>query len=352
MKKVFAALLCILILTGCTSKSSAGGDWLLVSGSGRTSSSENMYFKRDFSAQNGSKYTLCFVDFDTGKQTVVCPKPNCPHTDPDECFALGFGGSGEAVIAHGGRIYWVTVEDKGLSFVHSAKTDGTERRKEAELSAQADTLSLLSAGDKLYIVCSDPAFNEYGSFAEKRGAYLYSYDFGSRKTELAADFSDIFPDWEEYLRVNFKGVFGGKIWFTGNTEKKNRLAATFDLSSGKLKEEDVFPIQIEGGYMITEEDGSAVLTAEDGSEKKFEVMEGDIYGYRVVNGKLFIGAGVYDIETGKLYKNLVSTVFWGPKVYKDGKYLVYDWLDWTFEWLDEDEVVGGEISLLATCVIS
>ncbi len=352
MKKVFITLLCLLLLTGCASKSSADGDWLLVSDSGRTSSNESMYFKRDFSEQNGSKYTLCFVDFDTGNQTVVCPKPNCPHTDPEECFALGFGSSGEAVLGHGGRIYWVTVEDRALSFIHSAKTDGTERRKEAELPAPADTLSLLAAGDKLYIICSDPTFDEYGSFTNKQGSYLYAYDFGSKDTKQVADFSDIFPDWEEYLRVSFKGVFGGKIWFIGNTEKKNRLAATFDLSSGKLREEEISPMQFEGGYMITEENGCAVLTSEDGSKKEFEVMEGDIYGYRVVNGKLFIGAGVYDIESGKLYENLVSTVFWGPKIYKDGKYLVYDWFDWTFEWLDEDEVVGDEISLLATCVIS
>lgn len=343
MKKLFIAIACLLTLTGCAPESAPGGEWLLVSSSGRTSSNESMYFKRDFTAQNGDKYTLCFVDFDTGNQAVVCPKPNCPHTDPEECAALGFGRSGEAVIAHGGRIYWVTVENRALSFIHSAKTDGTERRKEAELSAEADTVSLLLAGDKLYMICSDPAFDEYGSLAEKQGSYLYAYDFVSSKTEQLADFSDIFSDWEKYLNISFKGVFGGKIWFVGSSENENRLSATFDLSSGKLKKEDVFPMQFEGGYMITEENGSALLISEDGSKKEFKVTEGDLYGYRVVNGMLFTGGGVYDIETGKLYENLVPAVFWGPKIYKDGKYLVYDWFKWTFEWLDADRVVGGEI---------
>lgn len=336
MKKVFIAMMCLL-LSSCSAGGRIGNsgdvelDYLFVE-SGYTTSTEGMYY---FAPQNkGGPELLNYVDFDTCNYAVVCPKPNCPHTDPDECYAMNYGNGSGVVIPIDGMIYWTKIENDGSTYLYRAKTDGTERAREAELPKSTSGAQLLYIDGKLYFMGEDSPFSEDGGIAEKTSNYLMCYDFEAKETAECLDVAELFPATDK-IHAHLEGFFDGKIYMICQG-----TYFTYCPDTGKAEKTDLSaPVHIDGGYMIK----SNTLISQNGGKMKFEAPDNGLYGYRIVGDKLFTRAYVYDITTGKRYENLIPDMFYGPKLYKDGKYLVYDWFDWTFEWVNESSVIGDEI---------
>ncbi len=330
MRKIFAVLLC-LFMSACSAggfAGNSGGDELdcLFVEAGYTTSSEGMYYFAPNQGQDGPEL-LNYVDFDSCNHAVVCPKPNCPHTDPDECYAMNYGNGSGVVIPIDGMIYWTKIESDDRTYLYRAKSDGTERAREAELPKRTFGAQLLYAGGKLYFMGEDSPFDENGGIAEKTSNYLMCYDFESKETAECLDVAELFPAVGQ-IHASLEDFFDGKIYMICQG-----TYFTYCPETGKAEKTDLSPpVFIDGGYIVT----PGRLISPDGSEMKFEAPDNGLYGYRVVGGKLFTRAFRQE-------ENLIPDIFYGPKLYKDGKYLIYDRSVWTFDRVDESKVVGKEV---------
>lgn len=336
MKKLAVFLLAMLLLTSCAgtpaSQNSQEQDYLFVTFD-RTTSLEGMYY------YTSSPKVLNYVDFDTCNHAVVCPLPNCPHTDPENCYALGVGNGTSAVITIGDSIYWTRIEDDDKTYLYTAQKDGTNRKREAELPKRTSGDKLVYCQNKLYFVGEDSPFDENGGFAEKTSCYLMYYDFDSKEAMECVNMSELYPQINK-MHASIQGFFNGKIYISAMGDNAATTYFTYDLSGGDVEKIDFKPMQFEGGYMIL---SGPILVSPDGTELKFEAPDNGLYGYRVVGDKFFTRAYVYDISTGKRYKNLMTDVFYGPILYKDGKFLIHYRDECIFKWVDEKKVIGAEV---------
>ncbi len=98
--------------------------------------------------EHGELYTdnqerLNFIDFETMNTALLCSKPNCTHTNENECSAFGMDNH---PILHGGKLYFFDVETSfdgdevtDTTSVYKAEPDGTNRVKISDIEG----LSLL-----------------------------------------------------------------------------------------------------------------------------------------------------------------------------------------------------------------
>lgn len=336
MKRLAVFLLAMLLLVSCAgapaSQNSQEQDYLFVTFD-RTTSLEGMYY------YTSSPKVLNYVDFDTCNHAVVCALPNCPHTDPDNCYALGIGNGTSAVVPIGDNIYWTRIEDDGKTYLYTAKKEGTNRRREAELPERTRGNAFVYYQNKLYFVGEDSPFDENDGIAEKTSCYLIYYDFDSKEAVECVNMGELYPKIDDRMFAGIAGCFDEKIYIYTMGGSVATTYFTYDLSDGDLEKIDFEPMQFEGGYMIL---SGSRLVSPDGAKLKFDAPDNGLYGYRVVGDKFFTRAYVYDIPTGIRYKNLMTDVFYGPILYKDGRFLIHYRDECVFKWVDEKKVIGDE----------
>jgi|GEM_PF-5107892 lipoprotein len=345
MKKLLAfILLCVLLLASCARSRGAyefeESDIYWVSYNS-TTRYDGMYFIKSIENEN----VLCYADFGNCKQAVVCAKPNCPHTDPDSCYALGVTNGNGPVLPRGDKIYWLYVEGYDLA-IYSANVDGTGRKSICTIEDRISGGNTLCAvGDKLYFIAEDQYYDERGLAIQPHSCYIYSYGFDDSKLIEHCSVSQVFSDAQD-LSCFVDGIWNGSIYLNVFAKKGNGGAyheLKYDIENDKLTKSDITPWQISGGYMILLEGSNVRIIHESGREYLFEKAgASEMYGACVVNGKLFIKDKVIDIETGKCYSRL-DDVIPGPHMYRDGKYLIIDRTKWTFEMVPEKKVIGDEI---------
>ena len=351
MKKLLVIILIGLCLVSC-SKEPVSIDvgeepevyWCTHS---ETSRSDGMYFLQDFKYRGGANNTLCYADFANCIITVACPQPNCPHTDPDTCYALGVTNGAGAVLPHGGKIYWLFVED-GYTTVFRANADGTERRKVCKIEEKDGFSSQLCAvGEKMYFLRDDKwelIHGDDGSLTmPPRSSYIYSFDFETNTAEQLYDLIDLFPNTDRFL-CGIDGVWDGGIYI-GVTALRGEWSATrcelrYDIELGTLEKLDFEPWKISGEYMVLREGSSIRVKRAGGGEYFFKDVGASILmGARVVNDKLFVEGVIIELETGKRFKNLCAALP-GPIAFLGGKYLIYDDRAHTLTAVEEDKLVG------------
>ncbi len=204
---------------------------LFLSGCGNSAKSSAVpseYFVIDyndrFQYENGELYVdtsqrLHFADFSSVTDAVICPKPNCPHTD-ESCSALGMDN--HPVIVEG-SIYWFEDNTRyegdrpisGLN-VYKAAIDGTGRVK----TDTVDGVTLLSGAGSAFGsgVLYFGGINEHpeGKPFGVRELYLCGYDFAGKrltvKELLCVGYS---------ADVTFCGELGGELYFILNYQEEN-----------------------------------------------------------------------------------------------------------------------------------
>ncbi len=129
MKKIkfCAAALALLMLFGCGEANSAPSE-----------NNERIVWTYGNADEKGELYTdsedrLYFFDFDTMQSAVLCSKPNCPHTNENECSAFGMSNH---PILYGDKLYFFNVETNfngdeitDTTTIYKAEPDGTNRVK-------------------------------------------------------------------------------------------------------------------------------------------------------------------------------------------------------------------------------
>lgn len=286
--------------------------------------------------KNGMFHTsdgmLMFLDFDSMVSVPICPKPNCPHTDPNTCSALGISNSR---FIYNDKLWWFDSEyiydENGeisaRSTLYSADTDGTNRMKAAVL----DGLSVLSSyiyvkNGKAYFEAKDFG-NENGMSTGYDKVYLYSYDIESK------DFSEIYAVKEGYHAEIY--IIGGyenllALRLTNGIEDKSNLDAPrqymfYNFDSGEFEECENVIRRAQNDWLITIEDDGTIVVNHAYSDDEFRITDGRFIqafwgDYRVFDEMLMCtGDGLaYELKTGKVHTTQVCNII----AYYKGKYIV------------------------------
>lgn len=366
MKKLFAIVLSgVFLFSSCGNPRKSGyvsdgtDPEICFVGPERSTRTDGIYFNQRIGPGINRLY---YVDYSNCLQTPVCPKPNCPHTDPDTCYAIGYGNGATAILPHDDKIYWLYYlgYDEGYgSVIYRANRDGTGRETVCKIEGLACLGgTLLTVGDTMYFTAESMTFDEHGlTVDEPLGAYLYSYNFESGDLRQEYDFSEQLSSYDK-VDATIKGAWNGGIYLyvtAGNkvidkiTENGSNYHYThsacyfrYDISEGTLEKCDISPWNISGGYMIYLEGSTVRLIHESGNEYEFKNAGASLLlGAFVVNNKLFISNKVIDIETGKKYERLTDSLL-TPIAYRDGQYILAD--DKDFKKLPENKVIGDEIT--------
>lgn len=334
MKKIkfIAAALALAMLSGCAEKNNAS--------SGNNARIVWYYGNAD---ERGELYTdnnerLNFIDFGTMNSALLCSKPNCTHTNKDECSAFG---KGNHPILYGDELYFFDVEmdfdgDEytDTTIVYKAEPDGTNRTKvcDTEGLALLDYTRMLIVGDKAYFSMDKTGWDEETFVTSGYNeVWFCSFDFS---TGTFVRIEKLHEGWCSSSWIF--GLFDGKVIFSYvySEEKPTftvdfevignetiNVLKTYDIESGELADLTLpEPAYVGNGYYVYEKDGGAAVLSEDGNEMHLPDFPVNSF-LTIANGKLFnrIGQVCADLSNGKMYKLNNSYDF---VVSSDGYYIL------------------------------
>ncbi len=373
MKKLLMLILAMTVLCSCGSAGGSGGTESYWATERYSSRSDGFYYVKNRMEQSpmsdgsfgivGGKQvpaytsvkTLCYFDTVSGVEAIVCPKPNCPHTDPESCFALGFDGG--PVIRIGEKIYWLEhshgFEDGEFYdeiIVMRADKSGISREEAARVKDRSPyNTCLLYSGGKIWFIAKEVGYDKSGSNGEDV-FYLSSYDPASGK-------------YSEKLNLT-KKILGGE---TGQAS----ILGFFD--GGIIIELYKFPADMSAKateYNISVDPKSLDITYIDGDVKSvctgaMEVSDGENCEIRCESGEVYTFEGeefqlfgdiliisdseAINYKTGQKYKYKASGRYQIAAAAEDG-YVVWEFVtdenglvtDTVYKKLAKDELFEAE----------
>lgn len=292
------AILCALLICGA-----------LFSGCDK--SGENVYgskvvcyydnFFNDGELYCDSPYArLNFFDFNSMQNAIVCPQPNCPHTDQGSCSSFGMMNH---PMIYGDRLYHFTTDigyDKNgiveTTNIYSAELDGTSRIKLGSLEGGQlyyyDRAVLIDG--KLYFCVTSNLYDEFGKSTQMKKYILYSYSFKENKFERLCDINNgnssnvyIYGEYmgDIYMAFSYleKEVTMEEFMDEENPVEFSYIGYRYNIAENSLYEYDGTVIGIYDGWLITLEDENSVFRSENGDTV---TLPGQFRG-RVVNGYAF-----------------------------------------------------------------
>lgn len=304
-----------------------------------------------------SEGRLSFCDFSTHNTALLCPNPNCQHTNKDECTA--FGMSNHPILLDSSLYFFVneTIQEndgyKNVTHIYKANVDGTERVKVYTIDGLflPDYARMLIHDGSAYFAAEDIRFDEYGNTTSYSTAYLCRYDLGT------GGFEKLSKLYEGYSGGSWLyGLYDDSIYISCSSsdteidyfdmEQLNNIPSVlmaYDLESGELSQSDkAMPLYVGDGYYIYADGDDAMLTDESGKTATAQGL--GHAGIAMVNGKLFSleGAMCYNISSDKRYKLIGEDV---PAAYADGKYVIRRYGDSgnSYDFVDASQLVGDEI---------
>ena len=263
---------------------------------------------------DGKKYpyykmikTLYYFDIKTGVEAVVCPRPNCPHTDPESCFALGFEGG--AVIQIGEKIYWLEHShgfEKGEFYdeikIMRAEKSGISLEEAGVIKDRAPyNTALLYADKKLWFIAKEVGYDDHGTNGEDV-LYLCSYDPASGEYSEKINLSKKILDGESG-QASILGFFGGEI-----------IIELYKFPEDIYQKATEYNVSIDPKNLgITYLDGDVksvqrgVMLIANGEKWEVRSDMGEVYSFegadfRLAGDMLISGAEAINYKTGQKYK--------------------------------------------------
>lgn len=276
---------------------------------------------------------LEFLDFDSMVTAPICPKPNCSHTDPSTCSALGING---VRFIYDDKLWWFdndTVYENGeihvFSPLYSADVDGTNRVKVAVL----DGMYVLSPS--VYVKNGKTYFearnfgrdNKSGNSTGYDKVYLYSYDFENK------EFTELFAVKEGYhAEISIIGRYENSLALRITDGIENQLDLNpprrymfYDFDSGEYTECGKKIHLAQKDWLISSEDDGTIIVDRAYSDEKYSITDERFTqafwkGYRIFDGMLMCtGDGyAYELKTGKVRTTQICSLH----AYYKGKYIV------------------------------
>lgn len=310
---------------------------------------------------SGELYTdnmgrLNFFDFFSMNTALLCPKPNCTHSDESSCSSYGMGNH---PILFDNSIYFFKTEtirtDDGFSditTVYRAATDGTNRKTVCTI----ENLSLpvyarmLISGNKAYFSAEHSEYDEYGSTTGFTTAYLCSFDL------LSSEFKQ--------LTELYHGYYGGS-WLHGtydrglyiscgasdacfdeiNLEKLSKIENNlmyYNFSDGTLEKSNLpNPIFVGNGYFIYSDDSSTYILNESGNI--VTRCATTIADATIINGMMFSSSAdiCVDIKSGVTFS--VNDYNGEIVAFNSGKYIIRQPSGIDYKSCTWDEIIGDEL---------
>lgn len=347
--KLFAAVLTLTMLSGCTEKSAApsGNNVRIVWTFGNADERGELY------TDNIGR--LNFTDFATMNSALLCSKPNCTHAGENECSAFG---KGNHPVLYGDKLYFFDVETNfdgdeviDTTTVYRSEADGTNRVKVSDIEGLAllDYTRMLIVGDKAYFSMDKTGWNEEQTVTSGYNeVWFCSFDFS---TGTLGKIEKLHEGWCSSSWIF--GLYGGKVIFSyAYAEEKipylenvndinkyfTNVLKTYDTESGEIADLTLpEPLCVGGGYYVYEKDGGAVVLSENGKE----LFLPGFVGSTIENGMLFGRETCADLSNGKMYKlnNSDDLV-----VYSDGNYILksFDFTSQTYEYtkISKENYIG------------
>lgn len=304
---------------------------------------------------------LNFVDFASMKSAIICPSPNCSHSDYRSCPSFGMMNH---PIIYGDRLYFfkesTEFSDDGAvdkTAVYSASPDGTGKRElkstDGGILNHYDRAVLV--GDVLYFCLTKSGYDQFGSSTQDKEVSLHSYSFAENRFTKCADIGKGFSAGNWLL-----GEFGGEIYVqfsyreTEPTPEEylnpdlmpefEHVLYKYSISDGSLTEcmENISDIQ--NGWLITKDSDSTVLRSKDG--KELVIPTGS--DVTVVNGFAFDVAdkAAYELSSGRKYSLNLRQEYCEIIYYIDESYIAKS-LDSAgnnvYEKIPEADLIGEEV---------
>ena len=130
-------------------------------------SSSYVYYKNGMFRYADGLAVMTFLDFDTMESVPICPKPNCSHTDPSTCSALGIGSVrfiyDDGLWWFDREMYYENGEPSDRSTLYSADIDGTNRKKVAALDGLGVFSEVYVKDGKAYFQARDSGWDSGGT---------------------------------------------------------------------------------------------------------------------------------------------------------------------------------------------
>lgn len=346
------AAVIILAFPGC-SKNKPASD----GGTVRLTMSKNVAESVNGELYSDESGRLNFADFETMNTTVLCSKPNCPHTDENECSAFGMNNF---PFIYGDKLYFfnteVIFEDEEIredTTIFKADLDGTNRTVLYTIEGyNVETGYMELVGDTVYMAVMKIGWdNETGA---RDGAFeirLASFDLSTNKFEMLEKICR----GECGASIIIHGSQNGKLYFYQNStddpwnpdDPLNEQGSrhydedfrAFDISSGKICDTDLpEPYCIGDGYYVYLENGATKILGEDGSEKIVKGFQLTDTIISPVNGKIIdcftnTWLDLTNGEYGEL-KGFDEEMRWcRPVYYLDGTYIFEQWSGEAYEFV-------------------
>ncbi len=390
IKKLFAAILCLILLLSACGKTeedpktpdnpvSESTEEPAVSEKGAEPQETAVLHSEWVNpALNGALFTgnngvqlLYFLDFDTMQSAPVCPRPNCKHDNPDECQALGMGNH---PIEYGGNIYYFADGsgwgDDGKLAVWTelwrCAIDGSGKMKLKTLDNISVTAygNVATVGQKLYFIGVENELDDAGTTGFSKYK-LICYDFDKNEIAELCDLNEGYNS-----SCDIKGEFDGAFFILGSGSEEEikifnddftmvenwaelieegtvEVLYRYDLETGELSESDrPYPAYLcENYYICSGGEGQTEVVTPDGETKTyggFEVMYPATPCFP--NGLVFNESSglALDPADGTVYGLNTESVAKSDTVidYVDGSYIVSDNLG-GFKKIAETDLFAG-----------
>lgn len=360
MKRFLSSLLAIMLVfsfTACANDSSAPSE-----------NNARIVWQYGNADERGELFTdnaqrLHFIDFETMNSALLCSKPNCTHSNENECSAFGMYNH---PILYDDTLYFFDWE---ISFdgeemtdtttVYKANADGTNRIKVCDIDGLALSVAtrMLIVGNTLYFSMDKTGWNEdmtaSSGFNE---VWFCSFDFS---TETFKRIEMLHNGWSSSSWIY--GLYDGKVIFSYDySEEKvpvledpseivkyiTSVYKAYDIETETLTDLTLpVPTYVSDGYYIYEKDGGAGVLSEDGKEMTIPdfPIRSDM---KIFNGKLFFPDEQIcaDLSNGKKYKLSSSDAL---IIYSDGNYILrgFDYASQTHNYykISEKDYIGDAL---------
>lgn len=352
MLPVSIAAVIVLAFSGCSAKEPVSNG-----GAVRLTMSKNIAESVNGEVYSDERGRLNFADFETMNTAVLCSKPNCPHTDENECSAFGMDNF---PFIYNDKLYFfnteVIFEDEKIredTTLFKADLDGTNRSALHTIEGYTvETNYMELVGDTVYMALKKIGWNnETGVRSGAQEIRLASFNLSTNKFEMLEEICR----GEGGASIIIHGLQNGKIYFYQNStddpwnaddplnEQGSRhydeQFRAFDISSGKVCSADLpEPYCIGGGYYVYSENGDAKILVENGSEKVVEGFQLSDTIISPVNGKIIncftnTWLDLTNGEYGELKGLDEEMRLCKPVYYLNGTYIFENRVEGTYEFI-------------------
>lgn len=310
---------------------------------------------------------LNFCDFSSMNTAIICPNPNCSHTNEKSCSSYGMGNH---PILFDQSIYFFDTEfvfsgdnTSANMIIYKANTDGTNRsvvHTEKGISLYAYSRMIIHK-NIAYFPAQDIEFDE-GNSTGFETAYLCSFDLSSGKfkkiTEIYSGYSGacwIYGVYNDKIYMDV-GASDIKIDYSDldaiikdeESEDSEDSYMCYNIPEGEFVKSDIPNfVFVNEDYFIYNDESTVILDKNGDIALEIDAENTD-FALSVVNGKLFLEHdGVcYDIESKKKYK-LNNSGCEIISYFNDQYILRYpnesDNVAYSYKAMSESELIGDEI---------